>query len=286
MTDNLRGICLMVLAMAGFAVADSCIKLASQAMPIGQVLVSFGAGGTLVFVLIARAKGLRLWTAQALQRAVLMRNTGEVIGTCGVVMALSLLPLSLTSAILQVNPIAVTFAVATVLREPVGWRRWSAIMVGFAGVMVIIRPGAAAFDPAILWAVLGVIGLTLRDVATRAVPRSTENVKLATWGFASLIPLGMAMLAITGGTVEPDLRAQSLLIGAVMSGTTAYWAITAAMRVGDVGVVTPFRYTRLIFAMGIGIVVFAERPDGWTYAGSALVVASGIYTLWREGRRA
>jgi drug/metabolite transporter (DMT)-like permease len=286
MTDNLRGICLMVLAMAGFAVADSCIKLASQAMPMGQVLVSFGAGGTLVFVLIARAKGLRLWTAEALQRPVLLRNAGEIIGTCGVVMALSLLPLSLTSAILQVNPLAVTFAVAVVLREPVGWRRWTAIMVGFAGVMVIIRPGAAAFDPAILWAVLGVIGLTLRDVATRAVPRGTENLKLATWGFASLMPLGMAMLAITGGTVEPDLRAQSLLIGAVLSGTTAYWAITAAMRVGDVGVVTPFRYTRLIFAMGIGIVVFAEHPDGWTYAGSALVVASGIYTLWREGRRA
>jgi drug/metabolite transporter (DMT)-like permease len=159
-------------------------------------------------------------------------------------------------------------------------------MVGFVGVMVIIRPGAAAFDPAVLWAVLGVIGLTLRDVATRAVPRGTENLKLAAWGFASLIPLGMAMLALTGGTGKLDLHAQTLLFGAVVSGTTAYWAITAAMRVGDVGVVTPFRYTRLIFAMGIGIVVFDERPDSWTFAGSALVVASGIYTLWREGRRA
>jgi len=286
MRDNLRGIVLMVASMAGFAIEDMFVKWAAADLPTGQILLALAAGGAPVFILLARRQGKRLWSAEALTAPVIWRNIGEVVGTLGFITALALAPLSLVAAIFQAMPLAVTFGAAVFLGETVGWRRWTAILVGFLGVLVIIRPGLSGFDPASLWALLAVAGLAVRDLATRRVAASTTSMQLSAWGFLSLIPLAVAMLAVTGGPVPVTGPHVGYLAGALGFSIASYWAITAAMRLGEVSVTTPFRYSRLVFALIIGVAVFGERPDVWTLTGAALIIGSGLYTFARERMRA
>jgi drug/metabolite transporter (DMT)-like permease len=281
---NRRGILLMITAMAAFAVEDALIKLASASLPAGQILTMIGVAGAVVFAAFARAGGLRLFGPQVLNRGLWLRNLCEVLGTFGFVTALTLIPLSTASAILQAAPIVVTAGAALFLGERVGWRRWSAVVVGFAGVMLILRPGAEAFDPASLWAVQGMVALAARDLVTRRMPPGLPTLVVAFWGFASVAALGAAMLAASGGAVVPDARGAALVAGAVAVGVGAYWAIIEATRAGDVAVVQPFRYSRLIFALILGVILFGERPDLPTLLGAALVLAAGLYTFAREQR--
>ncbi len=167
---NLRPILLMILAMAAFTLGDSAIKLATGAIPPGQVLAAIGLFGALAFGLMAHAQGHRLWVGAALHPAVIGRNLFEIFGTLFMVTALSKVDLSLTSAIVQATPLAVTLGAAVFLRERVGWRRWSATLVGFAGVLITLRPGAEAFEPAALWAVAAMLFLSGRDLITRLAP--------------------------------------------------------------------------------------------------------------------
>lgn len=285
MTGNFRGILLMVLSMAGFAIEDMCIKLAAADLPMGQVLLLLGASGALFFVALGRVQGAPpLLDRQVWHRAVVARNLGEILGTGAYVTALALAPLTTTTAVFQALPLAVTLGAALFLGETVGWRRWSAIAVGFLGVIVIIRPGLDGFEPAALWAVVTVGALALRDLATRRAPGTVHTLQLAGWGMVSVAVLGAALLAVTGGAVWPA-PGTALLIGlAAVVGFLAYWALTAATRMAEAGATTPFRYTRLLFALIIGAAVFDETPDLLTWTGAALIVGSGLYTLARERR--
>lgn len=273
---------LMTLSMAGFSVTDAVLKLASGGLPVAQVLLGFGGGGALIMTLMARARRRRVWTQAALHPHVILRNVMEMLGTWGGVMALSLLPLTTAAAIMQVAPLFYTAAAAVFLGEGVGWRRWLAIMVGFAGVMLIIRPGTAAFDWAALWAIGSIIALTVRDIATRRLPSEIDDFSLTTFAYTSIIPLGLILLVVDPVMVEPSTQQLIWLLTSAVFGVCSYWCMTGALRTGDVGVVTPFRFTRLLFAIGIGLVFFNETLDLPTMAGSVMVVASGIYTLWRE----
>lgn len=284
--DNLRGIGWMILAMAGFAIEDAFIKQAALSIPTGQILMVIGAGGGLVFAALARRHGIRLVAPVLLSRAVMTRNLTEMAGTLGFVTAITLIPLATASAILQATPLVITMGAALIFAEPVGWRRWSAILVGFAGVLIIIRPGFSGFEAEALWAVLAVFGLAGRDLAARAVPAAIPNLQLASYGFLMLIPTGLILLAFSGGAAWPDPVTWLLLLGAVAVGIIAYYSITTASRTGDVAVVTPFRYSRLPFALAIGFLFFAEVPDAATYAGGVLIVGSGLYTFVRERRLA
>ncbi|SDI05017.1 DMT family transporter [Lutimaribacter saemankumensis] len=283
--ENLRGAAMMVAAMAAFAIEDMFIKRLSVDISTGQILMMLGAGGALVFGLLASRRGARLFSPVLLTRPVLLRNLGEVIGTMGFVTAIALTPLSSASAILQATPLAVTLGAAVFMQEAVGWRRWSAILVGFAGVLLIIRPGLEGFEPASLFAVQGVIGLAIRDLATRAVPREIGAMQLSAYAFGLLVPTGLVLLLVQGHSLTTPLPAQwGQFAGALVLGIVGYYSIVAAMRLGEVAVVTPFRYSRLIFAIIIGVTVFGERPDSLTLTGAALIVGSGLYTLLREAR--
>ncbi|SFA76738.1 Permease of the drug/metabolite transporter (DMT) superfamily [Poseidonocella pacifica] len=284
--ENLRGILFMTFAMAGFAVEDMFIKAASQGVPVGEILLLLGFGGGPVFALLAWRQGQRLLSPVLLQRPVVLRNLAEIIGTCGFVSAIALIPLTTASAIAQAMPLVVTMGAALIFGEQVGWRRWSAIGVGFLGVMVIIRPGLEGFDPLSLLAVLAVFGLAGRDLAARAVPRSVPNLQLAAYGFLMLIPTGVILLGISGPAVWPSAFEWGCILGAIVFGAVSYYAITVATRLGDVSVITPFRYSRLIFALIIGTFVFGERPDSFTWIGMALIIGSGLYTILRERRLA
>lgn len=282
--ENLRGIAMMILSMAAFAVEDAFIKFAAVEIPTGQILIFLGTTGGLFFAALCRARGIPILTATALHPAMLMRNAGDMIGALCFVTALSLTPLTSVSAILQATPLVVTMGAALFLGEAVGWRRWSAIGAGFLGVLIVVRPGFEAFQPASLFTVCAVFALAARDVATRKVPPGTPSLLMAVYGFVSLIPAGILLLGVSGGAVWPSPVAWAFLCSAATVGLLAYYTIILATRLGDVSVVTPFRYSRLIFALILGTTFFGERPDLATLSGAALIIASGLYTFLRERR--
>ncbi|QBY00745.1 DMT family transporter [Rhodophyticola sp. CCM32] len=283
--ENIRGMAWMTLAMLGFALADMFIKFASHTLPVGQILAMFGFGGAVIFAALAKREGAVLVSPVLLTPPVVIRNLSEMCGTICVVSAIALVPFSTFSAILQANPLLVTLGAALFLGEPVGWRRWSAIAVGLAGVLLIIRPGMDGFDINVVFAVLGVIFMSSRDLSTRAVPNSVSAAQLSTYSLAAIIPGGLAVLAVTGGgAVWPEPLIWGAMTGAITMGLIAYFAITKAMRVGEIGAVTPFRYTRLIFALIIALLIFGERPDALTLIGAAIVIATGLYSFAREAR--
>ncbi|MDZ4134473.1 MAG: DMT family transporter, partial [Paracoccaceae bacterium] len=237
------------------------------------------------FAILARRRGARVLHPAIMSRPILMRAAFEVAGRLFYTLALALVPLSLASAILQATPLVVVAGAALIFGESVGWRRWSAISIGFVGVLVVLRPGLEGFSALSLLAVAGMIGFAGRDLATRAAPPVLSNLQLGVYGFAMMVPTGAVLLAFTGGAVWPDAPTAGALTGATLFGVAAYYALTAAMRVGAVSVVTPFRYTRLVFALVLAVLIFGETPDALTLLGSAIIVASGIYTLLRGARR-
>lgn len=284
--DNFRGALLMVLAMFGFAIEDSFIKMMGDALPVGQILTMLGIGGSAVFAVVVLAQKRALFERAMLAGPVLTRAIGEIAGTVCFISAIVFTPLSTASAILQATPLVVTLGAALFLGESVGWRRWAAISMGFMGVLMIIRPGLEGFSPLSLFALGGVFGLALRDISTRKISASLSTMQLSFLGFLVLIPAGCVMLLVTGQSLAPmDLRLTSLMFASIAIGVFAYYGIVAAMRVGEVSFVTPFRYSRLIFAMIIGVSFFDEQPEGYTLLGGAIIVASGIYTVWRERKQ-
>lgn len=283
--DNLKGMGAMTLAMLTFAIADMFIVMAAPHVPIGQLVVIFGLFGVPILVAITRFRGIRLLSPALLTRPILLRNLTEIWATIGIIFALANLDFSLVSAVMQANPLLVTLGAAFFLGEPVGWRRWTAILVGLAGVLIILRPGTGAVEASAILAVIATLGLSARDLVTRIVPREIPSLFVATWGFASTIPAGLILMPFTGGWTVPPPQAIGFLAASSVFGAAAYLTITLAMRYGDIAVVTPFRYSRLIFAFAIALLVFGETPDAWTWIGAGIVVATGVYTLLREGRR-
>ncbi|MFV1464278.1 MULTISPECIES: DMT family transporter [unclassified Phaeobacter] len=282
---TLRGSLLMVLAMAAFALEDMFIKSAARSLPVGQILILFGAGGMVIFAIMARAQGHRLWTPVFYTRALVLRSVAEVAGRLCYTLAIALTPLSSASAILQATPLVVAAGAVVFFNEHVGLRRWLAIAAGFVGVLMILRPGASGFELASLFAVAGTLGFAGRDLATRAAPAGLSNAHLGLVGFAMLIVAGVLAQPFGAPMVMPDLATGAGLVAATVVGVVAYHALTGAMRSGEISVIAPFRYTRLVFAMVLGVVVFHERPDLWTLMGSAVIVISGGFTLMRSRRR-
>jgi drug/metabolite transporter (DMT)-like permease len=170
--------------------------------------------------------------------------------------------LSTLSAVIQANPLLVTLGAALFLGERVGWRRWLAILVGLFGVMLIIRPGTAGFDASIWLAVIAAIGLSPARPRHTARARTVPTTLLASYSFAFAGLGGPPAHAVFRGTFRPLQPEQLgwLALGSAMV-LVAIFAITSAMRVGDISAVTPFRYTRLVFALIIAYFVFGERPD-------------------------
>lgn len=286
-TDNTAATLMMVGSMAAFAIEDLFLKRAAMALPPGQVIAMTGAGGALVFWLVAALRGQPILTTRALRGAALLRSLSEAGATILYVTALALIPLSINSALLQASPLVVTMGAALFLGEPVGWRRWSAIAVGFLGVLVILRPWDEAFAAAGLLTVISVVILAARDLATRAMPADIGTFQLTTWAYLALVPAGLLLLAVSGDMPQAVNATRWVDLGlALVSGLFGYWAVTAAMRVGEVAVVAPFRYTRLVFALILAMLFLNERPDAQTLLGAALIIGSGLYTFARERLRA
>lgn len=285
-SDNTRAAALMVGSMAFFAVEDLFLKWSAEALPPGQVLALTGAAGALVFWALAAGQRQRVLSIVALRGVPLWRTLAEAGAAMLYIVALALAPLTMTSALLQASPLVVVAGAALFLGERVGWRRWASILVGFLGVLVILKPWDAAFDPTGLLTVACVVVLAARDLLTRVMPVRIGTFQVATWAYLGLVPAGTALMAGMGQSfVVPTPGQWAGLGGALVSGLFGYYAVVAAMRLGEVSVVAPFRYTRLVFAMAIAMVFLGERPDGSTLLGAGLVVGSGLYAFARERAR-
>jgi len=283
--DNLRGAILMVLAMAAFALEDMFFKAATSSIPVGQALVIFGLGGMFAFIGLTKYRGESVLHPAVLSRPILIRSICEVTGRLFFALAIALTPLSSASAVLQATPLVVAVGAIVFFRETVGWHRWGSIIVGFIGVLLILRPGVSGFEPASLFAVIATLGFAGRDLATRAASPALSNVQLGVYGFFMLTVAGFLLLMWSGQVIYPNAVTWMQLTATIGFGVIAYSALTGAMRTGEVSVVAPFRYTRLVFAMALGILVFAERPDNLTLLGGAIVVLSGLYTVIRERKQ-
>lgn len=272
----------MIVSMATFAIGDAFVKTASGAMSIAQVLIFMAVPGMLFFAALGQREGQPPFSREFFARPVMLRNVVEALSAICMVSALSMAPLSLVIAIIQAVPLFVTLGAALILKEKVGPRRWIAVLVGFAGVMLMLRPDTSGISLGACVALLAAIGLSARDIITRATPMRIGTLQMATWGSAALIPAGLFMLPFTGPHDMPEISAWIIILCAAIANSTGYYAITAAMRLGDVSYVTPFRYTRLVFALLIAALVFHESPDALTLLGALIVIGSGLFVMWRE----
>ena len=217
---------------------------------------------------------------------VLLRSVGDARGAFLIILSLSLVSLTLVTVIMQTLPLMITLGAVVFLRERATLSQWVALLTGFCGALLIVQPGAQGFELGAVVSVLAAIGFATRDLASRAAPKSVTTFQLSAWGALVFVALGVGLSLVQGHPPPPlDGRTFLILLALAVFGTSAQVTITAAMRIGDVGVVAPFRYTRLVFGVAFGIVLFGDQLDLLTVVGSLIIVGSGLFVWWSEQRR-
>jgi drug/metabolite transporter (DMT)-like permease len=281
--NNFKGILLMLIAMAGFTMEDLFMKKLSVNLSTGQILITLGFGSSLVFALMAKSKGYKLTAKIFWSKGMLIRQFAEGIAAIAFITSLTLIPLSTVAAVFQATPLVITMGAALFLGEAVGWRRWLAIIVGLIGVLIIIRPGLNSFDPNVGYVLIAVLFVTVRDLITRKLPMNVPSTIVSFQAFASLIIAGGILIFLSDQKIVGlDKNQIYFVLGGIIFGVIGYYCIVASTRIGEAGVVTPFRYSRLLFAIIIGFLFFNERPDFYTLLGASIVIMTGIYTVLRE----
>ena len=271
----------MIIAMGCLTLTDLLIKVSSQTLPIGQVMISYGVGSLIVFWILLRIKGESIRLSPLNNPTVIFRNIGELIALNGMFLALVYVPLSTIGAVIQTVPILVTAAAALFLGERVGMRRASAIFVGFLGALLIIQPGAASFDITAILVLIAAIGMALRDIATKLVRENLSTLLLSFYSCFLFIISGSVLLIINGEASVPVLGNSVTIAAMIVTGSLGFFFMTEAVRLGEMSVVSPFRYTRLLFSMATGILILGEQVNTYMIIGSVLTILSGLY-IWRR----
>lgn len=285
LTDNMRGALYMTGAMAAFTVNDALMKALGEQMPLFQALFLRGIGTTICLLAFAVRLGhLRLDLGRRDWGLIALRSVAEVAAAWFFITALFNMPLANISAILQALPLTVTLAAALFLGEAVGWRRLVAILIGFIGVLLIVKPGTEGFTIHSVYGLASVVAVTVRDLAVRRLSPGTPSM------LVSLVA-AVAVTAFAGvGAVFVDWtpvggREVVLIVTMTVFVIMGYILSVTSMRVGEISFVAPYRYTSLLVALILGFVVFGEFPDAITLLGAGIVVATGFFTLWRERQK-
>ena len=278
----MRGSAFMAVSMAGFTANDVLTKAVSAEMNMGQVMLLRGLFATTLVVAIAWHQGALRHIGRIRHPMVAARVAGEAFATVCFLIALSHLPVANVSAVLQALPLAVTMGAALIFGETVGWRRWLAIAAGFAGVLIIVRPGFEGFSVYSLWALGCVFFCAIRDLATRRIPAAIPSLLVSTATAMTVTLTGAVLTGPFGGWTTPSGTALVMLATAATLLVVGYQFIIMAMRMGDISFIAPFRYTALLWAIGLGYLVFGDVPDAAMNVGSRIIIASGLYTLYRE----
>ncbi len=281
--NNVNGILLIIGSMAAFALEDMFIKYLSVSVSTGQIMIVLGLFCGTVFAIMSLVTRKRIFDPVAWEPLPLLRAGTEAFGALSFVTALSLVDLSTVAAVFQAMPLFVTMGAALFLGEQVGWRRWSAIGIGFVGVLMIIRPGLEGFQPESLFVLVSVVAIAARDLITRRLDVRVASSVVALQAYIGVALAGAALMVFTAQPIVPLQPAQiGPYLGAIGFGVLGYYGIVSAMRIGEASALTPFRYTRLVFSIMAGMLMFGERPDSMTLAGAGLIIGSGLYTFIRE----
>ena len=277
--ENMRCIFYMIIAMAGFAIEDAIIKQLSNSMPISEILILIGIGGLIIFSLAARYKTIRIFSAEIKNPRFLIRSLCELAAAISFVTAIVHGSLSISSAIIQATPLAVVIGGAFFLKQRVSRRSWMLVLTGFIGVLMVTQPGLEGFKPATLFAVAAVFFLATRDIITRSISDSIPVVTISFWAFFASLVAGIITLPVFDSFQAPSSTDVLLLTASVCTASLAYFAVVLATRSGEMSVVAPFRYTRLLFALGLSVVFFNESINSLMIFGSALIAISGVMML-------
>ncbi len=272
----------MIAAMGCLTFADLLIKIASQTLPIGQVMIFLGIGSIIVFWGLMRIKGESIRLSPLIDPAVSLRNVGDLIAINSMCVALVYVPISTIGAVIQTVPLMVTASAAIFLGERVGIRRALAILIGFFGALFIVQPGSASFDVMTTLVFVSAVGMTLRDIGTKLVRTNFSTLLLSFYSCVLFSVSGCVLLLITGGASVPDIKMTVVFAAMIGLGSLGVIFMTEAVRLGDMSVVSPFRYTRLLFSMAAGILILEERVNAMMIFGSALTILSGLYIWHRE----
>ncbi|WP_416696108.1 DMT family transporter [Candidatus Pseudothioglobus sp. Uisw_050_01] len=278
----MKGAALMTACVSAYVINDAFMKLLFSEIALFQAVFLrsiITVPPILIMVWITKV-AIRNLSKQD-KRLILVRVGAEIFITITFLTALKHMPLANVTAILQALPLAITMAAALFLAEPVGWRRWSAILVGFVGVLIVVRPGLEGFNIYSLSAFMAIIFLTVREISTRKLKSEvpTITVVLST-AVGSTLFAGIMMIGSEWDTVSAV--SWLLILGAAIAILIATLLSVMAMRIGDIGFVSPFRYTSMIGAIGLGILMFGDWPDQPTLVGTLIIVSTGIYTFHRE----
>ena len=280
--NNAKGIVMMLFSMASFALGDTFVKTSGSFLSPAQIMFFLISGGLILFALIAVAKGENLKEPRAFAPVLLLRYCTEMIGLLGMIMALTSVPLSIVGAVTQASPILVAVGAVIFLRETVSWRRWSSIAIGFCGVVLVIQPWGESLDYAVLWAVVALVGFSVRDLVTRLTPPDIASASLATFTMVAALPFTATWVLFTGEKFFPA-EINWIIVGCmVILGSVGYLLLITSLRLGELSAIMPFRYSRIVFLLIFGVLFFGESPSLSMLLGSALVIVSGIYLMWRE----
>ncbi len=282
LSPNLRGAVYMIVAMIGFAFNDAITKHSSASMNMAQVMLVRGIFASTLIALLAWRQGALASPRLAFHPLVALRALGESGGTLCFLLALAHLPLANVSAVMQALPLAVTMGAALFFGEGVGWRRWLAIITGFLGVMIVVRPGFEGFSSYSLLALASVAFCMFRDLVTKKIPAEIPTLLVSTTTATIITILGALLLVPMGGWTPMSGSDLTLLAIAAVLVLIGYQFVILSMRTGDVSFIAPYRYTALLWSMLLGFFVFGDIPDSVMLLGSAIVVASGLYTFYRE----
>lgn len=278
---NLRSIVAMSLAMASFACGDTLMKLASTSLPTSQLLFLRGIVVFAISLGIASYTGALRELRHAFERAMAGRVVGDISSGWLFQSALARLPYADLTAIGQLSPMMMTAASAVFLGERVGWRRWTATVVGLIGVLIIVRPGGSTFS---WWALVGigsVLCTTLRDLSTRRIKRRITASLIMTVS-AGAVTLAALAVAPFSNWEWPSQALMLKMCGAAVFSLLGQLGVIIAMRTGEVSAVVPFRYTIILFSIVSSVLVFGHFPDALTLLGISIVVGAGLYTFYRE----
>lgn len=278
----MRGIVAVSLAMAGFTINDAFIKIVADDLAMTQIMFVRGTIAVFLIAALASWRGQFRFPAEIVSRPLSWRLVGEVGATFCFLTALFNMPIANATAILQAVPLALTLAAALVLGEHVRWRRWMAIVAGFLGMLLIIKPGAEGFNAYSLWAIVSVGFIVIRDIATRYVPRAVPPLIITLLAMAAVTASGLIGMLAEASWQTPTLPHLALLAIAACFLTVGFHGITVGMRLGDVSVVAPFRYTTILWALLLGAAIWGEWPDGLSMIGITLIVGAGLYVFYRE----
>lgn len=272
----------MAVSTVGFISNDSVTKYISAFINIGQVMLLRGLIATTLIAALAYHRRELSFSREALHPLMLLRSLAEVASTICFLTALTHLPLANASALFHFLPLATTMAAALFLGKGVGWRRWLSIFAGFVGVVLIVQPGADQFNAFSLLVLLSVGFSVVRDLATARAPATVPPIMMSVVTSAGVTLAGGLLIVPYGGwtPVEP-WQIIFFMLGAILV-LTGYQAVILAMRTGELSFVAPFRYVGLVYAFLLGFLIFGEVPNTLMFVGSAIVLGSGIYMLYRE----